>query len=305
MRANEKMTTIYLACFHSEEPKSLNGTDGQFRKVETAILNNEWPYDNGDDPSFYVARKGGRLTWGVCRQDLRNAIKKDSIVVFLSFTELPNNKVLYRICAVATVDDKVDHRAIHYDRRLRKFRHHYINGLIAPENGDWYHDENDRRDSQRHKDWLWRITDHQNPKTELFNKKYKNVYIEERFPNSAVISREIPLAENYILFSTHPDHTFISPDPPEVAIAEKGQHEKWLNKKLRGLTVDEAAAHKGRDYLRTARNSGGFVHRQIRFKMPINDANKWREKLINALMETIGPKKDKTKRVRIAQRTKC
>src|ERR1039458_4069461 len=122
MRTSEKMTAIYLVCFHSEMPKSFDGAKGQFHKVETAIYKGEWPYDNGDDPSFYVARQGGRLTWGVCRQDLRNAIEKDSIVVFFSFTSLPNKEILYRLCAVATVDDKVDHRAIHDDRRLRRFR---------------------------------------------------------------------------------------------------------------------------------------------------------------------------------------
>ena len=139
-----KKTAIYLVCFHSEKPESLEGSERQFRKVETAILNDEWPYDNGDDPSFYVSRQGGRLTWGVCRQDLRKAIEKDSIVVFFSFTSLPNNEILYRLCAVATVDDKVDHRKVHSDRRLRQFRKFYINGLITPEKGGWRYDETDR-----------------------------------------------------------------------------------------------------------------------------------------------------------------
>jgi len=47
--------------------------------VETAIRDAEWPYDNGDDPSFHMARKSGRLTWGVCRKGLRNAIKLESV----------------------------------------------------------------------------------------------------------------------------------------------------------------------------------------------------------------------------------
>jgi hypothetical protein len=305
MRTSEKMTTIYLACFHSEKPKSFDGTKGQFLEVETAIDKNIWPYDNGDDPSFYVARKGGRLTWGVCRQDLRNAIKKDSIVVFFSFTQRTNDEILYRLCAVATVEDRVDHRAIHSDHRLLRFQNPYINGLITPMNGGWRYDENDRRNSQRHKDWLWRITEPQNLKKELFNEKYENVYREGKFTKRAVTSREIPLAKNYIVFSAQPDHTFISPDPPKVAIARKGRNEKWSNKKLHDLTVGTSADNNKRDYLRTANNSGGYVHRQIRFEMSIVDANKWRDKLILALKEAKGPNKHKTKQVRTAKDAKC
>jgi hypothetical protein len=301
------MTAIYLVCFHSEKPKSFDGAKGQFLKVETSISKGEWPYDNGDDPSFYVARQGGQLTWGVCRQDLRNAIKKDSIVVFFSFTPLTHNEILYRLCAVATVDDKIDHRAIHYDRRLRRFKHLYINSLITPENGVWHYDENDRRESQRHKDWVWRIADHQNFKKEAFIEKYQKTYPEGWFLDSAVVSSELPLASNYIVFSAQPDRTFISQDPPEVAIAEKGkgENEKWSDKKLQALTVGEAAAYKGRDYLRTAKNSGGYVHRQIRFEMPAGKAKIWRDELIKALMEAEGPKKHKTKRVRTVGSAKC
>ena len=45
-------------CFHFPEPKSLDGCNRQFLTVERAIQNQEWPYDNVEDPSFYVARKG-------------------------------------------------------------------------------------------------------------------------------------------------------------------------------------------------------------------------------------------------------
>lgn len=58
-------TSVYLACFHSE-PGHMKGSAGQCAMVEAAIERGEWPYDNGDDPSFYVARKcGGRLL-GTC-----------------------------------------------------------------------------------------------------------------------------------------------------------------------------------------------------------------------------------------------
>src|SRR5271157_8582 len=133
-------TAVYLVCFHSQEPATLDGCDEQFLTVERAIQNHEWPYDNGDDPSFYVARRGGPLTWGVCRQDLRNSIAKGSIVVFFSYTPLTKDEVLYRLCAVETVADKLDHRAVYVDRRFSRFRGIYINTLITRRIDGWRYD---------------------------------------------------------------------------------------------------------------------------------------------------------------------
>jgi|ERR1035437_6538367 hypothetical protein len=306
MHARVNTTAIYLVCFHSEKPKSLDGSKRQYLKVETAILHDEWPYDNGDDPSFYVARQGGRLTWGVCRQDLRNAIEKDSIVVFFSFTPLPNDRIQYLLCAVATVDDKLDHRAVHSDHRLSQFRQLYINGLIAPESDGWHYDETDRRSSQRHKDWLWRMACHCGITLEEFKERYKGIYEDGRFPDSTIESRKLPLADNYIVFSSPPDRAFISPHPPEVAIAEKGQREKWNKSKFQKITVLTSASRGGRDHLRAANKSGRNVHRQIHFDMPADEASKWREELIAALKEaTENRKRHKTNRARASGTAKC
>ncbi len=298
MRASERRTTIYLVCFHSEKPKpkSLDRTKGQFRKVEDAIDKNEWPYDNGDDPSFYVARKGGRLTWGVCRQDLRNPIERGDIVVFFSYTSLSDNDILYRLCAVATVDDKVDHRAIYTDPRLVEFRDSYINRLIIPDNGGWRYDESDRPKSGRHKNWIWRIAVHPHSGRDAFIDRHNRAYPQGSFSDSAADSGEFKLARNYILFSDQSDHTFISPYPPKVATAVKGQNECWSHEALRALTVGKAGALRAdrRDYLRTAGGAGGYVHRQLRFEMPADCADKWREELIEELKRGTGPKKLRT-----------
>jgi hypothetical protein len=308
MSASDNRTAIYLVCFHSEKPSSLDDSKGQYRKVETAICHDEWPYDNGDDPSFYVARAGGRLTWGVCRQDLRNAIAKDGIVVFFSFTPLVNNEIQYRLCAVATVDEKLDHRAVHHDPRFLQSRPLYINGLITPKNDGWQYDENDRSSSLRHKDWLWRMADHRGITQKSFTEKYESIYRKGWFPDSVVGTPKLLLADNYILFSTLPDRAFISPDPPEVAVAVKGQHEKWTNDKLQAMTVGKAAslAKGGRDYLRVANKSGRNVHRQIRFDMPADEASRWRDDLIAALKKATEDRKTgKPRRPRAAGTPKC
>jgi hypothetical protein len=285
MPVNHGKTSIYLVCFHSEKPKHLECAKRQFRTVETAIQTDEWPYDNGDDPSFYVARKkGGRLTWGICRQDLRNAIHEGSIVVFFSFSSLEDDKVLYRLCAVATVEGKVDHRSAHSDLRLERFRGFYINGLITRAKGGWRHDESDRHFSERHPDWLWRMANHQGVTKEKFDKQHLKIYKNNLISDADLSSNKLILAGNYVIFSAIDSRTFISPNPPDVAVAVKAYHEEWTNKKLQKLTVGEAKSQDktNRDYLRTA-NKLGYVHRQIRFEIPTDEAEAWREKLINAL----------------------
>lgn len=307
MAAGRHRTAIYLVCFHSVKPTSLHGTKRQYLAVETAIRKGEWPYDNGDDPSFHVARKGGLLTWGVCRQDLRNAMPKDSIVVFFSFTPRANDEILYRLCAVATVTDKVDHRAIHRDHRFSQQRQLYINGLITPENNGWRYSEDDRRPAQRHKDWLWRIAENRGIKKEEFDNRYASIYRQGWFADGIIASGELRLGGNYIVFSAAPDRTFISPHPPSVAKAWKGQHEKWTDKTLRALTVDMAAARlaSGRHYLRVANVSGRNVHRQIHFDMPVAEAVRWRDHLISALQACDNSRKDISTKERASRTVKC
>ena len=276
--AQLNMTAIYLVPYHSQPGLHLNGAAGQFAVVESAIVGGEWPYDNGDDPSFYVARQGGPLTWGVCRQDLRNEIKIGSIVVFFSFTR-KGLKTMYRLSGVATVADRLDRRAVFSDRRLRRHRHLYLNVLVRPQGKGWEYDEGDREQKARHSDWLWRIAVHGKRK-EPFQVRHKKIYKTGQLSNNSV-----RLATNYVVFSTAADETYILPTPPEVAIAASGKHEKWTDDELRALTVALAGAttKNGRDYLRAANPTGRNVHRQIRLDLPPDEALEWRSSLISAL----------------------
>src|SRR5262249_53219651 len=88
-------------------------------------------------------------------------------------------------------------------------------------------------------------------------------------------------------FSTNEPHSYISPNPPEVAIARKGEHEKWSHKALQSRTVGTASRfhHSGRDYLRVVNKSGRNVHRHVRFLMPTDEAVIWRAELIRALKQ--------------------
>jgi len=254
----------------------LSGCKSQYEKVEAAIRDAKWPYDNGDDPSFYVTRQhGGPLTWGVCRQDLRTQIDDGSIVVFFSFTPLKGGKVSYRLCAVATVAEKLDHRAVDRDRRFSRFRDFYINRMITRKNGWWCYDETDRPASVRHKDWFWRMAADRSSTRQKFNTDFAWIYEGEKFRESDIASGRLHLAKNYVVFSTRPEESFISWDPPEVAIAVKGEREEWAktHRKLEELTVGKARLWHpgGRDYLRAANRSNCNVHRQLGFDMPTED----------------------------------
>jgi hypothetical protein len=285
MAAIANLTAVYLLCFHSQKPASFNDSKCQFLAVERAISDGEWPYDNGDDPSFYVARKGGALTWGVCRQEVRNSIPVGSLVAFFSFSSLQDGRVLYRLCEVTTVVGKVEVRAVHREDSFASFRNLYINSVIRPNKQGWRYDESDRPASQRHADWLWRISDHRGVNQKTFNKRYEQIYRSGFLPEFSLANGDLTLARNYVVFSTALPNGYISRNPPEVAIARKGKHEKWNHKTLRSLTVGTAAKFlkSKRSYLRVVNKSGRNVHRHIRFMMPSDKAVEWQDELIHAL----------------------
>lgn len=278
-------TALYFLCYHSQKPLSLVGSERQFLVVESAIKKGIWPYDNGDDPSFFVAKQGGPLTWGICRQEVRHSIPVGSIVAFFSFTPMQSGRILYRLCAVTTVVSKQDVRAVHRDKRFAGFRGLYINALIRPAKNGWRYDESDRAEPLRHRDWLWRIADHKGLTSKRFEKNYEQVYREGWISNDLLEHGGLRLAENYILFSTAAEDSYICKNPPEVAVAFKGEHEAWSNRLLESLTVGTASecVKGGRNYLRVANRSGRNVHRHIRFEMPTTEAVAWRGRLIRTL----------------------
>jgi hypothetical protein len=274
------MTNIYLMPYHSllPVPQILMASSGQFALVECAISANEWPYDNGDDPSFFVARRsGGPLTWGVCRQDVRTAIQPGSIVVFFSYTKT-DTVYRYRMSAVATVSEKLDRRAVFSDPRFAPRADQYLNLLIRPENDGWKYDESDRHKSHRHPDWLWRVAEHGGLRTDRFCAKHQGIYTRAWFSNAEVV-----MSNNYVVFSSAPTETYISPNPPEVAIAETGEHERWVEKRLKRLTIQKASALH-RTHRACLRSRGfGYVHPELRFELLPEEATYWRQSLISAL----------------------
>ena len=68
-----------------------------------------WPVDVGDDPAFecsrLYAKVGGRLSWGVCRPDLRNEITPGDMVVFVAADRLRDHRpARYRLAGWGTAE---------------------------------------------------------------------------------------------------------------------------------------------------------------------------------------------------------
>ena len=272
-------TDVYLLPYHSFPPTScLAAASGHFASVEKAIAAKEWPYDNGDDPSFFVARHdGGLLTWGVCRQDVRNKIRRGSICVFFAFTK-DKDVTRYRMSAVATVSEKLDRQFIFQDPRFHD--KNYINILIRPKKNGWVYDENDRPRGNRHADWLWRITVHGATGKKEFDARNKDIRT-----TGHIGAANADIARNYVVFSERPDETYISPHPPFVAAAKGSAHECWDSDNLERLTVSFAAIRhpRRRHFLRS--KGKGYVHRQLTFNLPVDEAVEWRRCLISALRQ--------------------
>lgn len=278
MDADQKKAAIYVACFHSQPGQDLRGASGQFEIVEKAIQSGKWPYDNGDDPSFYQAQLQNPLTWGVCRQNVRNAVKKDDIVVFISFTKV-RSRIVYRLCSVATVASKMDHRYVRDDPRFKGKA--YLNVLIEadPNKERWMHAENERRRGARHKDWLWRIADHRGVNQKTFNQELRAVYEQEWFSKATTVcGKPLRMAENYVVFSDE----YMADNPPEVAHASPGSCEEWTNGSLK-QAIFGTAGHETRRNIRTTNPS--IAHPHIRWLLEPDTAKNWKDNLIKAMKE--------------------
>lgn len=269
------MTQIYIAPFHTNPLNS---------DITPKAIEENWPYDNGDDPSFQVARKfGGKLTWGVCRPDVRNSLYEGDIVVFFSYSRhnahIDSN---YRMCGLATVERKVSQTDIWQDPDLSYLQSHQ-NLLVRPSNDEenvWEHYEPALPGSKAHKTWLWRCTNRSQNKHE-----FKRIQKTDKFKiGTAINGIPVYFVPNYILFSSYPTKTWILSNPPVVAKYKSGnKYEEWnedsFSKGIRELTLGKAANIRGVE--RNLRTENKYLsHRHIKFDLPVSQAENWRKSLI-------------------------
>lgn len=280
MGNSQRFVNIYVACFHSYPGLHLKGSSGQFEVVESAIQNNEWPYDNGDDPSFYAARHhGAPLTWGVCRPNVRTALKAGDMVAFISFssTQRAQRIFQYRLCCIATVERKIDHRFVLDDSRLKGKP--YLNALIKPNpyGSGWVHNENQRPKAAQHSRWLWLIAERRSLPKEAFDAVEKS----GQFTDATLLGRRrLEMAGNYVIFGRK--KTFIATHPLEIATAHSGSRETWTRPDIRRLLFCVPGCEAPRDYIRT-RTKLGYAHPHIHWSLSPTSAQQWRLGLIQAL----------------------
>jgi hypothetical protein len=209
----------------------------------TAVNAGEWPYDLADDPSFYCARhlERGSVSWGICRRNLRNPLKKGDVVAFIGFEER-DSLVTYRFCAYATVADKVTPCAIWKDDDLAVYRR-YLNLLARPVDGEFEHYE--PHPSDVHVDWLWQMTEpYGNGWKAKHFKKYEDRHggMKARLGRDLANGTPIRLAKNYVIFEHDYPKTFVVDDPLPVADRKDGdRYESWrtdrFGKAIKELTL--------------------------------------------------------------------
>jgi hypothetical protein len=280
---------IYFAPFHAtSDDSSMSPCGLTIAAFKKAVKRQNWPYDNGDDPSFYAVRKfGGQLSWGICRQDVRNRLRCGDIVVFFSFRKFrESGDSEYRLCALATVDRKVSQSDIWQDNTLKTYRK-YFNLLIRPSGsrrGAWEHFEPTLDGSRLHHDWLWRVAEHQGFRKKDFKKLQET---DRLIPEAAIRGRSVILARNYVLFSCDAAGTHILSKPPVIAWHSKGQPaEEWNQDKfsqaVKRLTLDIANNSNGRRRSLRIRNSQR-AHRHIVCELSPSEAERWRAELLDLI----------------------
>ena len=227
------MSKIYLSPYTSTllPDEQVSGCAKSFAPLHAALRKREWPYDYGDDPSFFCRRTlHGALTWGVCRADVRNQVNPGDVVVFFSFTKI-EEQVEYRLSAIASVERKIRQSDIFSNPSYKDYSH-YLNLLVRPtdEAGKvWEHYEPGSPKQDWHKDWLHRIVPHKLfSKDELKREAAKNSVS----LGSYVDGKQFRFGYNYLLFSGDPSQTLVLERPPTVAHAKPPKAEVWSDDQL-------------------------------------------------------------------------
>jgi hypothetical protein len=274
------MPAVYIASFHAALPNQ----SSPHPAYEAAIKQQAWPYDYGDDPSFFCDHTyGGPLSWGVCRGDVRNAIQPSDIVLFFSFQELEAGLIEYKLCAAATVEKKISQTDIWLNNDYSIHRQ-YLNVLIKPSANDgWTHHEPGLPTKDWHKDWLWRFVERRGTESKDWKdiEKYPAISFDER-----VNGRAVRPANNYVVFSPESEKTLVMRKPPLVAHANRGEPERWLPspaaQQLRSLTLGVAQGHNAsRCTLRTKNRQRS--HPKLRWEMSIEEMERWRKDLFRVM----------------------
>lgn len=280
-------SNLYVVVYNTPILKNIDNsynfnenTEGFINKLKE----HNWHFDIGDDPSFYQYFKEtneNNLTWGICRPNIRNVLKKDDVVLFFNFC---SNCNAYFLTGFATVDRVIKQTDIWIGEVYKKYRN-YFNLLIKqnfPES-NWIHYEPLLNENHKHKDWLRRLLncDENILKFELVNESIKVLY---------------KTKGNYIIFCSNNDDTYILINK-QIKIAtwdSKSKKEKWLqdekSTKIKEFTFGLSCNNKYgniklsknvRDSLRVHERNQAHVH--VKFNLTKDCLKKWKTDFKNYL----------------------
>jgi hypothetical protein len=284
------MSKIYLSPYTSTllPDEQVSGCAKSFAPLHAALRKREWPYDYGDDPSFFCRRNlHGALTWGVCRADVRNQVNPGDVVVFFSFTKIEERDVEYRLSAIATVKRKVPQSDIFLNPSYKKYSH-YLNLLVRPTDGAgkvWEHYEPGSPEEDWHKDWLHRIVPHR-----LFSKGELDVQAAKNSVSldSYIDGKRFRFGYNYVLFSDDPSQTLVLEHPPIVARAKPPEAEVWSDDKLSREVFGRTIAEAQPDGVKRSLRLDNKVHQPhsppIRWEPKNKSVEEWRNEFIGFLL---------------------
>ena len=186
-----------------------------------------FPYDIGDDPSFFSARHHhGPVTWGVCRHDVRGAIQPGDVMVFFS-AEQKLATVDYRLVAVLCVDRKISQTSLFPPPAHQPFVD-YLNLLVRPNRSGWEHFEPVSASANWHRDWLWQICDRS---ACARGGHSKASVVAAGIAHAPGAPLPFPVGLNYVVFC--PANSIVFPNPPLVATHSTGSMaETWCSGSL-------------------------------------------------------------------------
>jgi hypothetical protein len=287
------VVTVYVCPYMVGPPETLSSPRHPTALSEDfveALGRREWPYDLGDDPSFYCSRRfateGAALSWGICRRNVRTLVEQGDTVAFFGVESHDGGKD-YRFSAFATVAKTVSQLDIWTNDDLAIYRR-YLNLLIVPDGKAYAHRE--AQPGNQHENWLWRMTTSRGKswRSKDFD-AFKDPHCTMSFRpgiDRAANGEPIQLAPNYILFSTDPTETFVASDPPVVASVEPNKsdwRERWVGTAVaQGIHALTVGARPRRTTLRTARRWNQHPHMRLD-----RDAAAWRTDML-ALLDRCG-----------------
>lgn len=279
------MPSVYLCPYHSKlHNAAILHPDPEHAVAKAyarAIHQPEsWPYDLGDDPSFFAASHlKGPVTWGVCRGDVRNQLLVGDMVLFFAYDDWAKSTT-YRLSAIATVDQIIRQDTIFSDPKLSRFRE-YLNLLTVPITGrdiGWLHKE-PCFTKGGHDNWLWRLADRSVFRSTDFGKRQESIARSERFGTKA-----FKFGCNYVIFSTARNATYVVQRPPVVAEYHGGDEETWkpdlFSRGVRERTLLVAAEYGTKR--RGLRLAKAYPHcPPVSWEMAAKELTKWRAELIS------------------------